>query len=225
MQINNTEINQVLMDKLKDTDISLATEQCTKSALKFRIDMDILTRNNCNSCTSKGCESRVVPSGNVSSSIMIILDKPSELDGKVKIPMFDAAGRYLTVILDKLGHTRDNIYITTAMKCSNSNDLNSSALCCAASYLSREIALVKPKKIITFGTLSYNTIMSVYCDKEPIADVSAIRGSVQKIDFFGQEAEVLNLISIESLITKAGALYSSYKLEMWNSIKGFLDRN
>lgn len=222
--INQTEIDNTLMDKLNVSDIKSASINCKKGALKNRLMLDILCRKQCSRCSNciTNDSNVVIPEGNVNADIMFVCEQPTEIDCKVNTVMFDAQGRVFTVILEKLGMQRDNVYITPVIKCSNENYNNMLAINCASSYLLREIALVKPKKIVAMGTTAINVLRTLICNKNQIQDVLEVRGQVINTVFDDNEISILQTISTDFLLTKAGSLYKHHKINLWNDITEFI---
>lgn len=220
--INNSEINSVLATRLKESDIKIASDLCTKGSLRNRLNFDIMCRTGCNNCVNKCSKGVVIPEGNVNADVMFICEQPTEIDGKTNTVMFDAQGRIFTVIIDKLGIKRDNIYISPVIKCSTkAEDTEDLALMCASSFLLREISLVQPKKIIAMGTTATNIVRTLLGGLDAVNEVLSVRGEVFRGYLDDLEFDVLQTISTDFLLTKSGSMYEKYKMDIWKDISSF----
>lgn len=220
--IIQSDINSALLNKLKPEDIKTASDFCKKGALRNQLNLSIMCKINCNDCVNRCTKGVVIPEGNVNADTMFICEQPTELDGKTNTVMFDAQGRVFTVILDKLGIKRDNVYITPVIKCSTKTDNELDlALICSSTYLLREIALVKPTKIIAMGTTAVNITRSLLGELDYVDDALQVRGQSFTGKLDGIQLEVMQTISPDFLLTKAGSLYNKYKLDIWNDINNF----
>lgn len=222
VSIKQSDINSILVNRLREEDIKSASDFCKKGALRNRLNIDIMCKSHCDSCINKCSKGIVIPEGNANADIMFVCEQPTELDGQAHTVMFDAKGRIFTVILDKLGIKRDNIYITPIIKCSTQvEDSYDLSLTCSASYLLREIALVKPSKIVAMGTTSVNALRALLGDLENVTDILSVRGTTFTGQLDGHTIEVMQTISTDFLLTKAGAMYNKYKMDIWNDISNF----
>lgn len=223
MVIKQSEVNSSLMNKLKEEDINFSSSLCKKGADKNKLIIDIMCRNNCN-CSVKSETKFTLPEGNVSTDIMIVGGIPSEVDGVTHTTMFDANGRLMTVILDKLGLKRDNIYITNVCKCYiNTSSIERCAVMdtvyeCASRFLLREISMVKPKTIITLGLETANTIRQLLLGFSEIKDISEVRGKVFNGDIDEHSFNIIHTYDPSFILSKSGALYEKYKMDLWKDI-------
>jgi DNA polymerase len=84
---------------------------------------------------------------------MVVGDAPGEDEDKEGISFAGPAGQLLDNMLKALGLTRDQVYLTHALKCRTPSGRNASQVetsHCAA-YLARQVALVQPKVILAMG--------------------------------------------------------------------------
>lgn len=107
---------------------------------------------NCRKCPlSKTC-SPVAGMQFIDSDIMIVGEVPSQEDVDMGIPFAGVGGFILTIILNKLGVKRDSLYLTNMVKCNKVEGkvtLEEAEQC--LHHLYNEIAIVKPKVIVTLG--------------------------------------------------------------------------
>jgi DNA polymerase len=228
MVIKQSEVNTLLFNKLSDEDIKASSEFAKKSALRNQLIFDIATKRDCEHCAECSNNLFVIPEGNVSADVMLVMDPPSEYDGKTHTSMFDANGRLMTVILDKLGLKRDNIYITHISKCCKTVEGLDAQYLCGAKFLLREIDLVKPKMIITLGDIAMRVVRAFLLNHDEEIDVNTVRGKVFPAEIGGLKLSIVHAISPGFVLRKQGAMYNKYKLDLWNDVNGaytFLKNN
>ena len=109
---------------------------------------------------------------------MFVLGMPTKIDGEHNTIAYDDYGKMLTIILKRLGISRNDVYITSICKCHcDCNDIYNLSLACSILYLFNEIQIVKPKKIIAFGIDAINVLRTYFNENLNIVnDVMAVRG-------------------------------------------------
>ncbi len=132
----------------------------------------------CHLCTlSKSRQKVVFGEGNVHAELMIVGDAPSNSD--------DSAGKIFTgrtgdtvskMIENVLALKRSDVYITNLLKCHALDSESPSPIDAhtCQPYLLKEIELVKPKLIVTFGEMAYRYLTG---DDSSLAD---IRGTIHE---------------------------------------------
>jgi DNA polymerase len=109
------------------------------------------------SCTSCGLsqsrQQAIMGDGLVSADWLIVGDAPGEEEDKDARSFAGPAGQLLDNMLKALGLTRDQVYLTHALKCRTPSGRNASHIEVShcAHYLSRQVALVQPKVILAMG--------------------------------------------------------------------------
>jgi uracil-DNA glycosylase len=110
------------------------------------------------SCTlCRLCESRThaVPgSGNPHADIVFVGEGPGKKEDQQGIPFCGASGRMLDGLLASINLNRDDVFITNIVKCrppDNRDPLPDEKATCAPTYLNKQLALIKPKLIVTLG--------------------------------------------------------------------------
>jgi DNA polymerase len=109
-------------------------------------------------CTSCGlCKTRTkaVPgTGSIHPVALVIGEAPGADEDKLGLPFVGAAGQFLDKWLEAIGLSRySNIYITNTLKCRppHNRDPAPEELAACAGYLRAQIAVLKPKAILTLG--------------------------------------------------------------------------
>jgi uracil-DNA glycosylase len=130
-------------------------------------------------CTGCGlCQGRqqaILGEGLQTSDWMIVGDAPGEEEDKEGISFAGPAGQLLDNMLKALGLTRQQVYLTHALKCRTPSGRNATQVevsHCAV-YLSRQVALVQPKVILAMGRTA---AMALLQSTEPLGK---LRSEVQ----------------------------------------------
>jgi uracil-DNA glycosylase family 4 len=100
-------------------------------------------------------------SGSRKSKIMIVGEAPGEREDDSAQAFVGPAGRLLTEVLEKAGISRDDCYITNAVKCrppNNRQPTPGEAKVCGSTYLSEEISRVGPTHILALGNTSLKAL-------------------------------------------------------------------
>ncbi len=150
------------------------------------------------------CEGRtnVVPGdGSWEADIFFVGEGPGkdeDLQGK---PFVGAAGRLLTEMIESIGMSRDEVFITNVVKCrppSNRDPLPEEVKSCWP-YLEHQIKIIKPKLIVTLGRHSMARFLSG-------VKISEVHGQPKRAEGIWQDRQVFL-----PLYHPAVALYDSRK--------------
>ncbi len=127
------------------------------------------------------CQTRiqtVFGTGNKNADWMIIGEAPGQNEDEQGKPFVGKAGQLLTEMLRAVGLARDEVFITNILKCRPPNNRDpkpEEAERCGA-YLSQQIALIRPKLILSVGRISAQTLLKTD------APVGKLRGKVHNLD-------------------------------------------
>jgi len=116
-----------------------------------------LYEKNKDCCRCELCKSRtqiVFYDGNPHSGVVFVGEAPGEEEDKQGKPFVGRAGQYLNKVLEKIGWSRENIYITNVCKCrppGNRKPLPKEMQTCLNVFLKNEIKIIKPKVICCLG--------------------------------------------------------------------------
>lgn len=131
----------------------------------------------CTLCPLHRGRTRAVPgAGPVDSQIMFIGEGPGFHEDRQGLPFVGAAGQLLDELLAGIGILRTEVYITNVVKCrppQNRDPLPAEVTACGA-YLDQQLALIKPRVVITLGRYSMARWF-------PNAKISAIHGRAKSI--------------------------------------------
>jgi len=115
--------------------------------------------NNCHLCPLSKSRTKIVFSkGDSNADIMFIGDYPTSIENDKGEIFIARSGEMLKQMIEKvLNIPQESVYITNILKCYLPLDykLKESYINSCKSYILKEIALVKPKIIITLGEIAY----------------------------------------------------------------------
>jgi DNA polymerase len=111
----------------------------------------------CQACKLRGGCSRVVPAvgQRTSPAVMICGEAPGQQEDEQGEPFVGRAGEVLREVLRKVGLNRSNTLITNVVKCRPPGNKFPTDDCpdiCVSKWLSEEIRLAQPKRLILVGS-------------------------------------------------------------------------
>lgn len=154
--------------------VKLYNKEISSSSLPN--DMNILKDivENCYLCElSKSRRNVLFGEGNINAPIMFICDEPSASEDEFKSFFAGKAGITLSKMIENVLHLKkEDVYITSLVKCKSSSGMQASHFSSCNTYLHKQIELVKPKLIVTLGETAYHFLSN---DNTPL---NQIRGQV-----------------------------------------------
>lgn len=131
----------------------------------------------CTKCPLHRGRTHAVPGeGPADADIMFIGEAPGFHEDQQGRPFVGAAGQFLEELLNNIGLTREQVYITNVIKCrppGNRDPLPREVSACEP-YLDRQIELIQPTIVVTLGRFSMARAF-------PNARISRIHGDPRKI--------------------------------------------
>ncbi|MBE0447734.1 MAG: uracil-DNA glycosylase [Actinobacteria bacterium] len=100
--------------------------------------------------------------GNPDADIMFVGEGPGFYEDRQGKPFVGAAGKLLTQLLESIGLTREDVYITNVVKCrppQNRDPKPEEIEICTNEYLFTQIKEIKPKIIATLGRFASAVIL------------------------------------------------------------------
>jgi DNA polymerase len=136
----------------------------------------------------------VFGSGSVDAQVVFIGEAPGKNEDLTGKPFVGQAGKFLDEMLEKIGLSRAEVYITNIVKYrpQDNRDPLPSEKVAFLPYLERELDIIEPKLIVTLGRHSMNCFF-------PNLYISTVHGKPQK----------LNGRNFLPLFHPAAALYNS----------------
>jgi uracil-DNA glycosylase len=128
----------------------------------------------CQRCKlSEGRTNIVFGSGNPDAKIMFIGEAPGKDEDLQGMPFVGEAGMLLTKMIEKMGFTRDTVYIANIIKCRppSNRDPEEDEIHTCRNFLDRQIEIIMPQFIIALGRIAVMTLMN-----DPKVRITAARG-------------------------------------------------
>ncbi len=111
----------------------------------------------CQNCDLHRDRTRTVfGTGDAQARCMIIGEAPGAEEDRTGEPFVGRAGQLLNAMLHAIGISREAVYIANIIKCRppKNRDPNADEMLACSAYLSRQIALVKPRVIVAVGRVA-----------------------------------------------------------------------
>jgi uracil-DNA glycosylase len=144
----------------KNEDVACSEEVVSTTSLKNSVSEDVARLDSqihvCTLCGLSQSRKNAVPGdGNFRMPrLMLVGEGPGRKEDIVGEPFVGAAGKLLNSLLEKAGIMRTEVYITNIVKCrppNNRKPAPEEIEICTSNYLEKQIELMKPKIICTFG--------------------------------------------------------------------------
>ncbi len=146
----------------------------------------------CKKCILHQHRKNAVPGeGNPYAQIMFIGEAPGYHEDIQGRPFVGAAGKLLTTLIESLGLSRSDVFITNVVKCRppNNRDPIQEEIQACSPYLLRQIKIIKPKIIVTLGRHSTITILKEIGVK--VQGITSVRGKVFDTEAFGFKVKII----------------------------------
>lgn len=131
----------------------------------------------CQRCGLAKARLKAVPGeGPPDPPLMFIGEAPGWHENQQGRPFVGPAGQLLEELLASIGLRREEVYITNVVKCRppNNRDPLPAEMQACADYLERQVALIKPKVIVTLGRYSTEKYF-------PGEQISKVRGQPRRM--------------------------------------------
>ena len=132
----------------------------------------------CTRCDLCKTRTRAVPgNGSPASDVMFVGEAPGRNEDIRGEPFVGAAGRQLTLALERAGIPRDTVYITNVVKCRPPENrvptVSERATC--KEYLKEEVSIIKPKIICVLGNTAFKSLLGG-------GEITKFRGKIARKD-------------------------------------------
>lgn len=114
----------------------------------------LIESDNCKSCHA---DKLLFGDGNEQARWMFVVDAPSSHELDARRFFTGRSGQLFDVLLQAVGLSRSDVYISSIFKCAPVDDLSNQASCRAV--LARQIELVAPQVIIAFGEFAAQSLI------------------------------------------------------------------
>lgn len=124
----------------------------------------------------------VIGQGSHQAEIILVGEAPGANEDKNGRPFCGQAGKILDELLNSAGLKREEVYIANILKCRppQNRDPQKEEIEACASYLKRQISIIKPKIICPMGNYASAYILEKYGLGDKIEGISKIHGQVFK---------------------------------------------
>jgi len=177
----------------------------------------------CTKCPlHKGRTNAVPGEGGFEKGILFIGEAPGRNEDLQGRPFVGRAGQLLNELLDSIGLTRDDVFITNIVKCRppNNRDPAPEEVKACSPYLERQIQVLKPRIIVTLGRHAWKWVCEHF--GVPYEGISKAHGRVFTTNtlFYGK-------ITVMPMYHPAAAIYNKELLpvlrEDFQRLKQFLE--
>ncbi len=166
----------------------------------------------CRACElHTGRSQTVFGSGASSPEWMIVGEAPGDFDDRAGLPFQGKAGVLLAAMLASIGLRPDSpVFFTNLIKCRplGNRTPRPDEIAACRPYLERQIALLKPRRILTLGRLAAQALLGSE------ADLDAMRGQVHRVrSEAGQEIPLVATHHPASLLMRP-----QHKADAWRDL-------
>lgn len=124
--------------------------------------------------------------GNINTEIMFVGEAPGRQEDLKGLPFVGEAGKLLDELLDEIGLSRGEVYITNIVKCRpprNRDPRSDEIDTCTSLYLTRQVETIQPKFLAMLGRHSAAFVLSRVGIE--MSGITKIHGKVYEISPFG----------------------------------------
>jgi len=169
----------------------------------------------CTLCGLHASRTQAVPgSGPVPADVMIVGEAPGFNEDVQGLPFVGAAGRLLDTLLEQIGLSRQQVFITNILKCrppQNRDPMPNEVESCSP-YLARQLALIKPKVVLVLGRHALERLLPGQGSISRIHGSLVRRGEVAYVPLYHPAAALHN-----------GALVADLESD-FDRVKAYLDK-
>lgn len=162
----------------------------------------------CVKCRLWKCRRHAVPGdGNLDAETVFVGEAPGRREDARGVPFVGQAGKLLDEMLNGIGLSRKEVYITNVVKCRpprNRDPRADEISTCAELYLARQVQVIHPKLLVLLGRHSAAYVLSTV--GMAVEGITEIHGRVYEIAPFG-----FPLLALPMLHPAAGLYQAKYK--------------
>ncbi len=153
--------------------------------------------------------SPVIGEGSYDAKIMFVGEAPGKTEAITGKPFCGAAGKFLSVLLESIGLSRENVYITNIVKDRppENRDPTPIEIALYSPFFDRQVQVIQPRVIVTLGRHSMGYVMKRYDLDLELGPISGIHGkSFETVCF--DRMHTPQPLTIVTLYHPAAALYN-----------------
>ncbi len=158
----------------------------------------------------KNCKNIVVGKGNLNAKILFVGEAPGRNEDEQGLPFVGAAGKNLDKLLEKVGLSLEEVYITNILKCRppENRDPLPEEVRAHTPWLLKQIEDIKPKVVCSLGNHSTKFFLAggdvSTMDKMP--GITSVHGKVKMIELNGLKLKLIPLFHPAAIIYNRGLL-------------------
>lgn len=167
----------------------------------------------CTRCPLHGGRNNIVfGAGSNQADLMFIGEAPGAEEDQQGQPFVGRAGKLLTDIIRAMGFDRREVYITNIVKCRppGNRDPHPDEIGCCEPFLSRQVAAIQPKVIVSLGRYASQTLL-----KATESSISSLRGRFHRY----QEIPLMPTYHPSFLLRKRGEEQMGFKRLVWQDVQ------
>ena len=158
----------------------------------------------------KNCKNIVVGKGNINASIMFVGEAPGANEDLQGLPFVGVAGKNLDKLLNEVGLTLNDIYVTNILKCrppENRAPLPEE-IKAHTPWLIKQIREMKPKVICSLGNYATKFFIGGLSPENMNNQlgITQLHGKVKEIEFEGLKFKLIPLFHPAAIIYNRGLL-------------------
>lgn len=163
--------------------------------------INLIRDKNCNKCPLHESAYKIccLGRGNVDADIFFIGESPGQRGTDIGKPLDGDSGLLFDDIINALGLTRDDVYISNAVQCTvyDNKKINKKAIDKCRDYLFNELESVRPKVIVPLGNNALNSLLKK-------SGITKHRGNTYKYKGNGWTANVMPTFHPAAILRKPG---------------------
>lgn len=137
----------------------------------------------------------VIGEGDPDANIMFIGEAPGVKEAETGRPFVGRAGQKLNALLESIGLSRQDVYITNIVKDRppDNRDPRSAEIAFYAPYLEKQLNIIQPEVIATLGRFSMNFILDRFDLPEQDQPIGILHGDLLTVKTFFGNVKMLPL--------------------------------
>lgn len=118
--------------------------------------------------------------GSANAQVMLIGEAPGQSEAQAGRPFVGAAGRVLNNLLEAIGLSRSDVYITNVVKDRppQNRDPNAEEVALYSPFLQQQIEIIQPRVIVTLGRFAMDFILAYFHLPQQGGKIGALHGKL-----------------------------------------------
>lgn len=174
---------------------ALALSRLASSIIEASVTVDLAT----------SATQLVMGSGNLDADIVFIGEAPGKKEDETGVPFVGASGRFLDLMLDAAGMSRDDVYITNIVKYRppDNRDPTTAEKAEFLPYLIKQLEIINPRIVITLGRHSMSCFL-------PDAKIAEAHGRAMKMVVYAKASQMPGAKGVQGAVEYRTEVYEQY---------------